>query len=96
MVIELKGVPFKPEHLGQLGSYLTSVGRQIYPKTDTFHQALPVFEFLKSSGLRLWVLPFCLKNKRLLLPPCGGLDALFSNDPQPRLGDRPEGSLLIP
>lgn len=51
----------------------------IYPKTDTFHKALPVFEFPKSSGLRLWVLPFCLKDRRLLLPPCGSLDALFVN-----------------
>lgn len=43
----------------------------------SFNEALPVFEFPKSSGLRLWVLPFCLKDKRLLLPPCGSLDALF-------------------
>ncbi|MGC9128940.1 MAG: 5-methylcytosine restriction system specificity protein McrC, partial [Acidithiobacillus sp.] len=50
----------------------------IYPKTDAFKRALPVFEFPKSSGLRLWVLPFCLKHKRLLLPPCGSIDAYFS------------------
>lgn len=50
----------------------------IYPKTDAFHKALPVFEFPKSSGLRLWVLPFSLKQKRLLLPPCGSLDAYFT------------------
>ena len=49
----------------------------IYPKTDAFHKALPVFEFPKASGLRLWVLPFCLKKKCLLLPPCGSLDAFF-------------------
>ena len=42
----------------------------IYPKTDTFKQALPVFKF-QSSGLRLWVLPFCLESKRLLLPEDG-------------------------
>lgn len=46
----------------------------IYPKTEDFNKALPVFEFSKSSGLRLWVLPFCLKGKRLLLPECGSLD----------------------
>ncbi len=41
----------------------------IYPKTDTFTEALPVFEFAKpDGGLRLWVLPFDLDNKRLLLP----------------------------
>lgn len=49
----------------------------IYPKTDTFNEALPVFEFPKSSGLRLWVLPFCLREKLLVLPTCGGLDGYF-------------------
>jgi len=49
----------------------------IYPKTDIFNKALPVFEFPRSTQLRLWVLPFCLKSKRLLLPPCGGLSAYF-------------------
>jgi len=51
----------------------------IYPRTDALNKALPVFEFPKSSGLRLWVLPFCLKEKRLLLPECGRLDAFFLN-----------------
>jgi len=27
-----------------------------------------VFEFPKVEGLRLWVLPFCLKSRRLCLP----------------------------
>ena len=49
----------------------------IYPRTDAFNKALPVFEFPKAPGLRLWVLPFCLKKKRLLLPQCGSLDAFF-------------------
>jgi len=49
----------------------------IYPKTDAFSKALPVFEFPKSSGLRLWVLPFCLKQKRLQLPSCGSLNVFF-------------------
>lgn len=49
----------------------------IYPKTESFPQALPVFEFPKPIGLRLWVLPFCLREKRLLLPACGSLDACF-------------------
>jgi len=53
----------------------------IYPKTDAFHKALPVFEFPKSSGLRLWVLPFCLRDKRLLLPEGGSLDAYFVPSP---------------
>jgi 5-methylcytosine-specific restriction enzyme subunit McrC len=50
----------------------------IYPKTDAFNKALPVFEFPKSTGLRLWVLPFCLKYKQLLLPTCGSLDSFFA------------------
>lgn len=49
----------------------------IYPKTDAFSKALPVFEFPKSSGLRLWVLPFRLKQKRLQLPSCGSLNVFF-------------------
>ena len=57
----------------------------IYPKTDAFDAALPVFEFPKSSGLRLWVLPFCLQSKRLLLPEegaeCERLKAYFAQNP---------------
>ena len=40
----------------------------IYPKTDDFKEPLPVFEFTKEDGMRLWVLPFCLKERRLILP----------------------------
>lgn len=62
-------------------SYLDGEGDVvlIYPKTDTFSHPLPVFEFPKSKGLRLWVLPFCMRDKRLLLPPCGSLDACFAH-----------------
>ena len=49
----------------------------IYPKTDAFTEPLPVFDFPKAIGLRLWVLPFCLKARTLLLPECGALSALF-------------------
>lgn len=52
----------------------------IYPKTEAFTEALPVFEFPKSNGLRLWVLPFCLRERELVLPACGSLDALFAHD----------------
>lgn len=38
----------------------------IYPRTDAFDVALPVFEFPHSKGLRLWVVPFCLQRRRLL------------------------------
>lgn len=40
----------------------------IYPKTDQFSKALPVFKFKVVPELRLWVLPFCLDSKHLLLP----------------------------
>ena len=40
----------------------------IYPKTAAFDRPLPVFEFLHSAGLNLWVLPFCLKSRRLEVP----------------------------
>jgi 5-methylcytosine-specific restriction enzyme subunit McrC len=71
-------------------SYLDGKGDVvlIYPRTDAFNEALPVFGFPKSAGLRLWVLPFCLKNKRLLLPPCGSLDVLFARRASPVLDER--------
>lgn len=40
----------------------------IYPRTEKFAVPLPVFTFPRSSGLRLWVLPFCLKTQLLLVP----------------------------
>lgn len=53
----------------------------IYPKTAAFDQPLPVFEFPKSEGLRLWVLPFCLKSKRLETPQCSSLARLLRPSP---------------
>lgn len=47
----------------------------ICPRTDRFEQPLPVFEFPKTHGLRLWVLPFCLKTRSLEIP----ADARLSN-----------------
>lgn len=49
----------------------------IYPRTPSFPDALPVFKFRHSPGLRLWVLPFCLETRTLLPPPCGALDEFF-------------------
>ena len=51
-------------------SYLDGQGDVvlIYPKTAAFDQPLPVFEFPKTEGLRLWVLPFCLTSRRLAVP----------------------------
>ncbi|MEO5330399.1 MAG: McrC family protein [Magnetococcus sp. YQC-5] len=40
----------------------------IYPKTNHFHESLPVFNFPKAADLRLWVMPFCLQSRRLLVP----------------------------
>ena len=45
----------------------------IYPKTADFNQALKVFKFPESEKLRLWVLPFCLDKKYLIVPNCGSL-----------------------
>lgn len=51
-------------------SYLEGQGDivLIYPRTDRFSGALPVFEFPRQAGMRLWVLPFCLKERCLVLP----------------------------
>lgn len=40
----------------------------IYPLTDQFDKGLPVFSFPQTQGLRLWVLPFCLRNRTLAVP----------------------------
>lgn len=52
----------------------------IYPKTDAFAEPLPVFEFPKAHGLRLWVLPFCLKKRQLILPASPAFDVTFIQD----------------
>lgn len=60
-------------------SYLQGRGDVIliYPKTAHFHEALPVFKFPSAPHLQLWVVPFCLKRKCLMIPdelsPDGGL-----------------------
>lgn len=50
-------------------SYLDGAGvlALVYPRTAAFDQPLPVFEFPKSTGLKLWVLPFCLRSQTLRL-----------------------------
>jgi 5-methylcytosine-specific restriction enzyme subunit McrC len=57
-------------------SYLAGEGDVvlIYPLTDLFDKALPVFSFPKTQGLRLWVLPFCLQKRTLTVP----VDAPFA------------------
>ncbi|KVR14074.1 2-keto-D-gluconate dehydrogenase [Burkholderia ubonensis] len=51
-------------------SYLEGEGdvALVFPRTDWFDEPLPVFEFRATVGLRLWVLPFCLKTRRLIVP----------------------------
>jgi 5-methylcytosine-specific restriction enzyme subunit McrC len=51
-------------------SYLDGKGDVIliYPKTHAFSKPLDVFDFPKASGLRLWVLPFCLRERTLAIP----------------------------
>lgn len=61
-------------------SYLEGQGdlALIYPKTSSLDQPLPVFDFLNQKNLRLWVLPFCLNEKRLLLPSGEKISANFN------------------
>lgn len=63
-------------------SYLDGKGDVvlIYPRTDGFSCPLPVFDFPKTSGMRLWVLPFCLKERRLKLPTSGELLSVFAEE----------------
>lgn len=63
-------------------SYLDGSGDVvlIYPRTDAFADPLPVFDFPKISGLRLWVLPFCLKSRRLMVPNCEELRTIFRDE----------------
>lgn len=37
----------------------------IYPKTETFEESLPIFKF--KDQISLWVLPFCLDSKKLVI-----------------------------
>lgn len=49
----------------------------IYPKTETFTEPLPVFDFPKVREMRLWVLPFCLEKGHLKLPASEDLLSIF-------------------
>jgi 5-methylcytosine-specific restriction enzyme subunit McrC len=63
-------------------SYLDGTGDVvlIYPKTDAFADPLPVFYFPKAIGMRLWVLPFCLREHRLKLPNDPHLQSVFARE----------------
>jgi 5-methylcytosine-specific restriction enzyme subunit McrC len=60
-------------------SYLGGTGDVvlIYPKTDAFEHPLAVFEFRATANLRLWVFPFCLKMRMLILPSGGVVSEAF-------------------
>ena len=49
----------------------------IFPKTDLFSEPLPVFEFPKSNGMKLWAIPFCLDKAKLLLPKSSSIFQVF-------------------
>jgi 5-methylcytosine-specific restriction enzyme subunit McrC len=61
-------------------SYLDGCGDVVlvYPRTKSFNEPLPVFEFPKSDGLRLWVLPFCLASRRLEIPEATSVARAFT------------------
>ncbi|MFM4959682.1 McrC family protein [Aeromonas caviae] len=61
--------------------YLDGMGNiiLIYPKTDTFDVPLSKFDFPKSENMRLWVLPFCLKTRQLLIPNAEEFSWIFSS-----------------
>lgn len=63
-------------------SYLAGTGDivLIYPRTNAFADHLPVFDFPKTSGMRLWVLPFCLKERRLMVPSFSNLLSILPGD----------------
>jgi 5-methylcytosine-specific restriction enzyme subunit McrC len=51
----------------------------IYPRTSQFDQPLPEFRFSHAEGLRLWVLPFCLRSRSLLVPGSESAFTMFEN-----------------
>lgn len=51
----------------------------VYPKTDAFKEPLSEFIFCKFKEMRLWVLPFCLQSRQLLLPDDVKVASLFSD-----------------
>ena len=73
-------------------SYLNGQGDVvlIYPKTAAFNYPLPVFEFPKVPEMRLWVLPFCLKSRALIVP----ADAPFAGRFKTTGSNTPESAFL--
>jgi len=44
---------------------------------NPFTEPLPVFNFTKADGMRLWVLPFCIDEDLLKLPMFPKLQSIF-------------------
>lgn len=61
-------------------SYLGGNGDLIlvYPSTPDFNRPLDRFEFPSSPRLRLWVLPFDIQSRRLVVPPQAPFADVFS------------------
>ncbi len=59
----------------------------VYPRTDEFDRPLPPFLFSGAEGLRLWVLPFCLRSRSLLVPAHGPVPGIFREEKQPAAVD---------
>lgn len=51
-------------------NYLDGMGDLVlvYPKTERFTEPLPAFYYRKAADLRLWVVPFCLEKRHLIIP----------------------------
>lgn len=76
-------------------SYLDGDGDVIliYPKTDSFSKPLAVFKFPKTRGLSLWVLPFCLRERRLIIPPEAPFVGNFISDSVARTASQAKDGL---
>lgn len=65
-------------------SYLDGQGHMalIYPRTKALQKPLPVFEFSSNPNVLLWVLPFCLKSRMVILPQEKALAEIFERSAQ--------------
>jgi 5-methylcytosine-specific restriction enzyme subunit McrC len=50
----------------------------IYPKTATFSYPLEPFIFTNNDQMTLWVLPFCLKTRQLIVPETAQFRSVFA------------------
>jgi len=83
VVIELKGGKFKPEHLGQLGFYLTAVDRQVRSEHDN-----PTIGLLLCKSKNKVVAEYALGDKTQpgtppMPTPCRAYNQSFSVSPMP-------------